>query len=239
MTMTKLEREWHEAEIAWYNAEREKFEAEAEHARARAKGANLTADREALSLASDRRKEAVYLAGDFENRVLRFNESVGDKSVDRAIEKLNTWDRLDPGCPIAIYFNSPGGSVVPGMALFDEIRRLSRSHRVTTVALGYAASMAAILLQSGTERVVGPEAWLLLHQGSMGAIGSMGEVEDTVEWGKKIGKRIVDIFYERSQESDAPKKLTKKAIERRIERRDWWISSDEALEYGLADRVLS
>lgn len=239
MGMTKLERDWHEAEIAWYNAERDRFEAEAEHARAKARGANLTADREALSLASELRKEERYMAGDFENKVYRFNQSVGEQSVDQAIDKLTTWDRLDPDCRMTIYFNSPGGSVVPGMALFDEIRRLSKTHHITTVALGYAASMAAILLQSGTERVVGPEAWLLLHQGSMGAIGSMGEVEDTVEWGKKIGKRIVDIFYERSQKSDAPKKLSKKQIENRIERRDWWISSDEALEYGLADRILS
>lgn len=238
MTMTKLEREWHEAEIAWYNSEREKFEAEAEHARARARGANLTADREALSFASELRKEERYLAGDFENRVYRFNQTVGDQSVDQAIEKLNTWDRMDPDCRMTIYFNSPGGSVVPGMALFDEIRRLAKTHHITTVALGYAASMAAILLQSGTERVVGPEAWLLLHQGSMGAIGSMGEVEDTVAWGKAIGKRILDIFYTRSQQSDAPDKLSKKQIETRMDRKDWWIDSDTALKHGLVDRVL-
>lgn len=246
MTMTKIEREWHEAEIEWYRAEREKFQAEAERERAEAerakalaRGAVLTSEREAITLASERRKEERYLAGDFENKVYRFNQGVGEQSVDQAIDKLTTWDRMNPTCRMTIYFNSPGGSVVPGMALFDTIRDLTRTHHITTIALGYAASMAGILLQAGTERVMAPESWLLLHQGSMGAIGSMGEVEDTVEWGKKVGKRIVDIFYERSQKSGAPKPLTKKQIENRIERRDWWISSDEALEHGLVDRILS
>lgn len=237
MAMTKVEREWHEAEIAWYNSERAKFEAQADRERALAEGARITAEREALELASERRKEARLLAGDYENRVLRFNDSVTESSVNNAISTLNVWDRITPECPVTIYFNSPGGSVVPGMALFDEIRRLAGRHHITTVASGMAASMASILLQAGTLRVMAKESWLLLHQGSMGAIGSMGEVEDTVEWGKKIGKRIVDIYYERSQSSEAAAKLTRKQLEARMNRRDWWISSDEALDHGLTDEV--
>lgn len=234
----------HPAEIAELEAKAEKYLAEAdqarmeaEHARTMALGAAITAERENLNLHSERRKEERYLAGDFENRVYRFNQSVGDQSVDQAIDKLNTWDRLDPDCDITIYFNSPGGQVVPGMALFDEIRSLTATHKITTIARGYAASMAAILLQAGTHRVVGPEAWLLLHQGSMGAIGSMGEVEDTVAWGKALGRRILDIFYTRSQQSDAPNKLSRKQIETRMNRKDWWIDSDTALKHGLVDEI--
>lgn len=237
MTMTKLEREWHEAEIAWYNAERDRFEAEAEHARAKARGANLTADREALSLASELRKEERYLAGDFENKVYRFNQSVGDNSVEQCIDKLTTWSRMDPGCSMSIYFNSPGGDIIAGMALFDTIRYLAQRHHITTVALGYAASMAGILLQAGTTRIMAPEAWMLIHQGSYGAIGSAGQFEDTAEWVKRLQGRILDIFYERSRTTDAPKKLSKKQIANRWERRDWWLSSNEALDHGFCDKV--
>lgn len=236
----------HPAEIAKLEAEAERFIAEAEqarmeaeHARTMALGAAITAERENLSLSSERRKEATYLAGDFENRVYRFNDRVDSNSVDRAIDRLTTWDRLDPGCEVTIYLNSPGGDVVSGMALFDTIRDLARRHRIVTVGLGYAASMAGVLLQAGTERVMAKQSWLLLHQGSMLVGGSMGEVEDFFEWGKKQGERMVDIFYDRSQETDAPKKLSRKQIKARMDRRDWWIDADEALSHGLVDRVSS
>lgn len=244
MTMTRLEREWHEAEIAWYNSEREKFEAEAERERAEAerakalaRGAVLTADRKAISLASEMRKEERYLAGDFESRVYRFNQQVGDSSVEQCIDKLTTWSRMEPGCSMSIYFNSPGGDIIAGMALFDTIRYLARKHHITTVALGYAASMAGILLQAGSTRIMAPEAWMLIHQGSYGAIGSAGQFEDTAEWVKRLQGRILDIFYERSRTTDAPKKLSKKQIANRWERRDWWLSSNEALDHGFCDKV--
>lgn len=237
MAMTKTEREWHKAEIAWYNAERAKFEAEAARQEALAEGARITAEREALELASERRKEKRYLSGDYENRVYRFNQQVADSSVDNAIAQLNTWSRMDPGCNMTIYFNSPGGDIIAGMALFDTIRDLAGDHKITTVALGYAASMAGILLQAGSTRVMARESWMLIHQGSYGAIGSAGQFEDTAEWVKRLQGRILDIFYERSRGTNAPKKLSKKQIANRWERRDWWLSSNEALDHGFCDRV--
>lgn len=244
MTKSELDRAWENAELDWYKAETAKYEAQAdearaaaEHERIKARQALAMAHIEELQLASAQRKEATYQAGDFENRVYRFNEGVRKEAVDRCIDRLNTWSRLSPGCSITIYLNSPGGDVISGMALFDEISRIGKTHDITTVSSGYAASMAGVLLQAGTNRVMARESWLLLHQGSMMIGGSMGEVEDFFEWGKKIGKRIVDIFYERSQASEAPKKLSKKQIETRMERKDWWIPSEEALEYGLCDEI--
>src|SRR5574341_658348 len=117
------------------------------------------------------------------------------------------------------------------MALWDFLLELrQRGHKLTTVARGYAASMAGILLQAGDERVIGPESWLLIHEASFGVVGSYGEVEDRVEWVKKIQARILDIFASRS-------KLSRSQIKRRWHRKDWWLDSDEALKLGFVDRI--
>lgn len=219
-------------------AEAEQAKADASQVRELAKGAALTAEREALSLASERRKEAAYLAGDYANRVLHFTDEVSDKSVARAIETLSTWSRLDPGCDIRIVINSPGGSVTDGMFLFDHIRELSRAgHHVTTQAMGMAASMGAVLLQAGDTRVMARESWLLLHEVSSLAMGSIGEIEDMAGWLKNLCSRIAGIFFERSQETNAPDKLSKLQIVKRMERRDWWVDSSAAESHGFVDKV--
>ena len=90
--------------------------------------------------------------------------------------------------------------------------------------------MAGILLQAGTTRAMGSEAWLLIHEISFSAVGKIGEVEDTTEWVKRICKRVVKIFADRS-------KLSAAQIEKRWKRQDWWISSDDCLKWGLVDEV--
>lgn len=237
----------HPAEIAELEAKAEKYLAEAdqarmeaEHARTMALGAAITAERENLNLHSERRKEEQYRAGDYESRVYHFTKEVDDESVARAINTLSTWSRLDPGCGMTIFINSPGGGVAHGMYLYDHIRDLSRAgHHITTVARGVAASMAGILVQSGDTRKMGREAWLLIHEASSLVWGSTGEIKDRAEWLKKLSDRIAGIFYDRSKKTDAPKKLSRETIAKKMERRDWWLDSGDALAYGLVDEVLS
>jgi ATP-dependent protease ClpP protease subunit len=93
-----------------------------------------------------------------------------------------------------------------------------------------AASMAGILLQAGDERVMGKETWVLLHEASFLAAGKIGEVDDTVEWVKKVQKRILAIFAGRSN-------LSRSQIERRWKRKDWWLSSTDCLKHGFVDKV--
>lgn len=220
-----------EAEALKSEAEAAKAEAEAECARQMARTHAAAAEANELQLERAREARRSELAGNDRHHVYLFSESVGDQSVAKAITKLTEWHRLEPNCNIEIVFNSPGGGVVPGMALFDFIIQLrSQGHNVTTVALGYAASMAGILLQAGTTRVMHKESWLLLHEGSFGAVGSFGEVIDTVDWVKRIGDRIASIFAHRSH-------LTKAQIKKRWQRKDWWISSDEGLKLGMCDEV--
>ena len=147
------------------------------------------------------------------------------------MKKLTQWSRLNPKCPMEIIFSSPGGSIIDGFELFDFIQDLrSRGHHITTGTLGMAASMAGILLQAGDTRWVGGQAWVMIHRAAFGAFGKTYEVEDEVEFVKRIEGRILDIFTSRS-------KLTKQKIKKNWDRKDWWISADEALELHLVDEI--
>lgn len=184
-----------------------------------------------ITLEREEFKRSQELATDEYHRVYRFDGEVTGQSVKACMKQLSLWERIDPKCDIEIVFFSPGGDIVAGMALFDYIQSLRRNgHYVVTSAIGMAASMAGILLQSGDKRVMTKESWLLIHQGSFGAMGSFGDVEDRVEWVKKIQDRILNIFAARA-------KLSKEEIDKRWERKNWWISSDEALEWGFIDEI--
>lgn len=220
----------------------EMYLAEAEKAREEARIARAQARKEEIDLAKKEQEEAKRLASDEHHHVYRFTESIGDVTAKKCMDELSIWHRLDgkKPQPITIVFNSPGGSVIAGMALFDHIQELRHEkHHVTIVGQGMAASMAGILLQAGDERILTAESWLLIHEGSFGAVGSVAEVEDTVEWVKQISERILNIFAARCKASGAPKPLTKAQIKARYRRKDWWISSDDALKYGFIDRIAS
>ena len=210
---------------------KKKLEAEARKADAEARVFQAEAARSEISLRKAEYDEKNRLATNEHYCVYLFNSAVGEGSVNQCIDQLTTWHRTKPKKPITIVFNSPGGAIVAGMALFDFIQEMRRlGHHVTTKALGMAASMAGILLQAGDERVMGKEAWVLLHEASFGAAGKIGEVDDTVEWVKKVQKRILDIFATRSN-------LSKSQIERRWKRKDWWLSSTDCLKHGFVDKV--
>lgn len=216
--------------------------AEAERRRQEARKAAAEAAMAELELEQMRRREREELAKDRYHHVYHFTAAINPESVGRCIEQLQTWSRLEPGCPMEIVFDSPGGQVIPGMDLFDFIQELRRrGHHVTTAARGMAASMAGILLQAGDHRVMGAECWMLVHEVSTLAMGKIGEIEDEVAFVKRIQERVLDIFATRCREAaergTASKPLTKAAIRRRWRRRDWWISSDECLRFGLVDEV--
>jgi ATP-dependent Clp endopeptidase proteolytic subunit ClpP len=220
-----------QAEEAKTQAETEKVRVEIRKLQAEARKAEADAEKAELELEELRDDERVRKSADAFHHVYAFTAAVADSSVRSCMQRLNEWARNEPGCSIEIVFNSPGGSVVDGMALFDYILTLrANGHHITTTALGMAASMAGILLQAGDKRVMGSEAWLLIHEGSFGAVGKVGEVEDTVEWVKRIQKRILRIFAKRSH-------LTETQLARRWHRKDWWIDADEALKLGLIDEV--
>lgn len=192
----------------------------------------LDTDRTMLELGALRRRELDQAAESGRAHVYTFYAGVDQESVAQCMAELGVWSRRDPGAPITVIFNSPGGSVLDGLALFDYLRQLRRlGHDVTTVALGRAASMGAVLLQAGTRRVIGENAFLLIHEVSNTSVGKVSELEDGVDFTRRLQKRLRSILAERSA-------LTEAQIQRRWARKEWWVDADEAVGLGLADEIL-
>lgn len=249
-TRAKLEAE---AAAALQLAERNRAEARKADAEARSFDAiahNSELTNEVAAIQAEKAHEArrIELTNDHYHYLYRFTEAVAAGSVRKCIDKLVVWQRqsahLEEKPPIEIEFFSPGGSVIDGMALFDFIQQLrAAGHHVTTSATGYAASMGGILLQAGDKRVMGREAYVLIHEVSFGAAGKIGEIEDEVAFIKKIQDRVLDIFASRSKEAAAredtqcTKPLTKRQLKAGWNRKDWWLSSDECLIHGIVDEV--
>ena len=192
----------------------------------------IEAERLNLSLAAEQRihnQEAVMHKN---QRMYPFVGEINEISVGDCLSALLMWDKLYPKEDMEIILNSPGGSLIHGLFLFDGIKRVrSLEHKVTITAMGMAASMAAIVLQAATERVMGRETWMLMHEVSFGAKGKIGEVEDYTTWVNMAQERIINILIERSN-------LTKAKIRAGWKRKDWWIDSNECLRLGLVDKVV-
>lgn len=208
-----------------------KVDAEAQKAKAEAELARTRRELEAVILRQRLAEEADIMASDYENLVYVFNTEVSDVSVKAARNCLMAWHRRFPDAPMEIVFSSPGGSVFAGYALFDLMRFLSRSgHHITTVAQGYAASMAGVLLQAGDTRVIGAESYLMIHEVSSMALGKSSELGDAAELAKRLTRQSAEVYARRAN-------MTADEIEDRMLRRNWWIGAEEALRLGFVDEI--
>ncbi len=208
----------------FHAANARKARADAEYAEHSAAVVKMTRD-------DEERAYKAAAARDERHHVYQFDSSVTAASVKPCISKLSEWARLEPNCDITIVFNSPGGSVIDGFALWDFLATLKKNgHHLTTVCRGMAASMGGILLQAGDKRVIGSESVLLVHEISFGAGGKIGEVEDEVAFAKMLTQRVLKIFANRT-------KMTARQIDAKWKRKDWWMDSDEALKLGFVDEI--
>lgn len=166
-----------------------------------------------------------------EARKFPFFGDVEPGNVSRCIQTLDMWSRRNPGEEMQIIFSTYGGNVIAGLALYDFIGELrGRGHKVTTKALSVAASMGAILLQAGDERVATKHTMIMLHEGSAAMSGSRGEVEDQQKLWDKLSKKFELIACERSG-------MTLRKYRALTKRKDAWLDATEALELGLIDRI--
>jgi ATP-dependent protease ClpP protease subunit len=222
------------SDVDEYSAEEIRHLAEADLFAAQAREAKAKARTAELALKDKRRLDALAAASDDRNYVLHLEHVVRDTQPIR--EKLNAWHRLDKTAPWRIVMNSPGGSVIDGMALFDHIvthsKRGGGTHEVTIEVRGYAASMGGLILQAADVRVCGPEAFVLIHKVSSSAGGSLDEIEDEVNFLKLINERADRIFVKRSKG-----KLKLKTLQANQKRKDWWLDSDESLKLGIVDKI--
>ena len=219
------------ADIAVKKAEARKAEAEAEKTEAETKKALLELRESEIKSYEAELSFSKKQAEDEANHLYRFDGEVSKSSVQRCIKRLTEWSRLDPKCDMEIVLSSPGGEIISGFELFDFMQGLrEKGHKLTTGSLGYAASMAGILLQAGDVRWIGHQSWMMIHRAAFGAYGKTFEIEDEVRFVRRIEERILDIFHLRSN-------LTKNKIKRNWDRKDWWISADECVDWGLVDEV--
>lgn len=165
-------------------------------------------------------------------RRIFFSDAVDEKSANEAIRKLWYLDIIDPGKPILFVINSPGGSIDSGFAIWDQVKMIRSP--VTTLVTGLAASMGSILsLCAGKgRRFATPNARIMIHQPRiMGVI--QGQATDLEIQAKEIIKTralIVDTYVSATGKD---RKLIEKSIDR-----DTWMSAQEALDFGLLDKIV-
>ena len=164
-----------------------------------------------------------------EDRIVFLTGEVNDISADIVIAQLIYLEGKDPEKDISLYINSPGGSVTAGMGIYDTMNYIKCD--VSTICVGMAASMGAFLLSSGAKgkRYTRPNSAILIHQPVGGAQGQASDIAIQAEHILKIKKRMNKILSENTSQP-----LDK--IEKDVDR-DFYMTADEALAYGLVDRI--
>ena len=163
------------------------------------------------------------------DRIIFLGEEVNEHSMNLCIMQMLFLDREDPHMPIEFYINSPGGSVVDGLALYDVMHTISAP--VNTTCVGTAASMGAILLCGGTgTRSALPNSRIMIHQVSSGARGKSADLRIQMAETDKLENILFQILADKTGK-------TLKQIAKDCDR-DYYLSSEEAKTYGLIDSVI-
>ncbi|HIV11580.1 MAG: ATP-dependent Clp endopeptidase proteolytic subunit ClpP [Clostridiales bacterium] len=165
------------------------------------------------------------------DRIIFLGEEVTDVSANLIVAQLLFLESEDPGRDIHLYINSPGGSVTAGMAIYDTMRYIKCD--VSTICMGMAASMGAFLLAGGTKgkRLALPHAEIMIHQPSGGAQGQATEIQIVADHILKTKHNLNSILA-----ANTGQPLEKVAQDTE---RDNYMSAQEALEYGLIDKVIT
>ena len=164
-------------------------------------------------------------------RIIFLGSDVNSHSANLIVAQLLFLQNEDPKKDIMLYINSPGGSVYDGMAIFDTIQHIKND--VQTVGIGLQASMGAFLLSSGTKgkRYLLPHAKVMIHQPSSGTRGKVTDMEIDLKESLKTRQLLNEILAKNTGQ-----KLSK--IEKDVDR-DYWMTAEEAVAYGIADKVIS
>lgn len=164
------------------------------------------------------------------DRIIFLGTEINDSTANVLQAQLLYLDSVDSGKDISIYINSPGGSVYAGLGIYDTMQFINSD--VSTICTGIAASMAAVLLVAGTEgkRSALPHSRVMIHQPLGGVQGQASDIEITAREIQKLKKELYTIISDHSHQpydkvwADGD--------------RDFWMTSHEAKEYGMIDRVL-
>ena len=164
------------------------------------------------------------------DRIIFLGEEVNETTASLVVAQLLFLESEDPGKDIQLYINSPGGSVTAGMAIYDTMQYIKCD--VSTICIGMAASMGAFLLSSGTKgkRIALPNSEIMIHQPLGGARGQASDIKIQADLILRTRDNLNRILSEN----------TGRSIEEiaRDTERDNFMTANQALEYGLIDRIL-
>lgn len=165
------------------------------------------------------------------DRVIFLGTQIDDYTSNTLQAQLLYLDSVEPGKDISIYINSPGGSVYAGLGIYDTMQYITSD--VSTICTGMAASMAAVLLVAGQEgkRFALNHSRVMIHQPLGGVQGQASDIEITAKEILKLKKELYTIISEHSH-------TDYKKVEKDSDR-DYWMTAEEAVKYGMIDKVLS
>lgn len=166
----------------------------------------------------------------YRERVIFLGKDIDDEIANQIIAVMLYLDSEDPGKDISLYINSPGGMVTSGLAIYDTIQHIKSD--VVTICVGLAASMGSFLLAAGTKgkRIALPHSRIMIHQPSGGTRGQATDIEIEAREILRIRHQLNGIYAQNTGQTLAK-------IEKDMDR-DFFMSAEEAKEYGLIDRVI-
>lgn len=164
------------------------------------------------------------------DRIIVLSDEVNDATASLVVAQMLFLEGQDPDKDISLYINSPGGSVTAGFAIYDTMQYIKCD--VSTICMGMAASMGAFLLSSGAKgkRIALPNSTIMIHQPLGGAQGQATEIKIVADQILKTREKLNQILAE-----NTGKPIEQIAIDTE---RDNYLTSQEAMDYGLVDKVL-
>ena len=165
------------------------------------------------------------------DRIIFLGTPIDDQIANVVVAQLIYLAGEDPDKDISIYINSPGGEVYSGLAIYDTLQYIKPD--IQTYCVGMGASMASIILMAGTpgKRFALPHSRILIHQGSTGFRGAVPDVEIQARETLRLTQTMIEIT---AKHSNQPFDKVKRDTER-----DYYMTADEAKEYGIIDEVIS
>jgi ATP-dependent Clp protease, protease subunit len=166
----------------------------------------------------------------YRERIIFLGKDIDDELANQIVAVMLYLDSEDPGKDIVLYINSPGGSVTSGLAIYDTMQHIKSD--VVTICVGLAASMGSFLLAAGTKgkRLALPHSRIMIHQPSGGTRGQASDIEIEAREIIRIRRQLNQVYADRTGQ-------TIDKIEKDMDR-DFFMSPQEAKEYGLIDRVI-
>jgi len=164
------------------------------------------------------------------DRIVFIQSEIEPVMANIVVAQLLFLEKEDPDKDIEVYINSPGGDVIAGLAIYDTMKHIRPE--IATTVVGMAASMGAILLSGGTKgkRASLPNSRIMTHQGSAGFRGTPSDIEIQAREVLRFKEKMTQILAENCGREFAQ-------VSKDIDR-DYWMSADEAVEYGIIDTVV-